>query len=506
MIGRTIKLPKLAPDCLSLVAGMLAPFALSPFNVWPLGLASLAILIWLIADVSVVRGSLRFYLYAIGMYGVGASWIYVSVHEHGNASPLLAGFLVALLVLAWSLLSLIHGYLYMRFVRVLPYGLVLGFACAWYLREWALTWMLTGFPWLYVGYGFMETPLAGFIPVIGVTGLGFIVALAAGLVTLALKAALKKGERKTTLAASLIIVSLVGTGWGLGLVKFVDPVGETISVSVVQGNIDQAVKWRREMAGPIIDTYTGLTDTEWGRDLILWPEAAITVFRGPAAPLLDQLDRRGKASGSTLVLGIPDTSAEGHFFNTAFAVGNGDGRYVKRRLVPFGEYVPLENWLRGVIGVLDLPMARNQKGPSEQDPIKVGHLTASLSICYEVIYPEIVRQTAADPDFLITISNDTWFGDSIGPWQHLQMARARALENGRYMVRGTNNGVTAIINERGEIEDRLAQFEQGVLRGNIAVMAGATPWVTYGSLPVLVLIVMVLAMMGFRHVSPLPIR
>ncbi|MEX2326104.1 MAG: apolipoprotein N-acyltransferase, partial [Pseudomonadales bacterium] len=186
MIGTTIKLPGLTPDILALIAGMLAPFALSPFNIWPLGLVSLVMLIRLVANATVMRGSLRFYWYAIGMYGVGASWIYVSVHEHGNASPLLAGFLVALLVVAWSLLTLLHGFLFMRFVRPLRYGLTLGFACAWYLREWVLTWVLTGFPWLYAGYGFMDTPLSGYIPVIGITGLGFIVVLLAALISRAL--------------------------------------------------------------------------------------------------------------------------------------------------------------------------------------------------------------------------------------------------------------------------------------------------------------------------------
>ncbi|MEX0941119.1 MAG: apolipoprotein N-acyltransferase [Pseudomonadales bacterium] len=505
MIGTTIKLPGLAPDILALIAGMLAPFALSPFNIWPLGLVSLVMLICLVANATVMRGSLRFYWYAIGMYGVGASWIYVSVHEHGNASPLLAGFLVALLVVAWSLLTLLHGFLFMRFVRPLRYGLTLGFACAWYLREWVLTWVLTGFPWLYAGYGFMDTPLSGYIPVIGITGLGFIVVLLAALISRALLLV----NRSTALAASFITLAIVGAGWSLTLVKYVEPTGEAISVSVVQGNIDQGVKWKREMVGPIIDTYVGLTTAEWGRDLILWPEAAITVFRGPATTLIDQLDQQGKTARSTLILGIPDLSEEGRFLNTAIAVGGGKGSYIKRRLVPFGEYVPLEDWLRGVIDVFDLPMARNQPGPWEQEPIKVGNLSASLSICYEVIYPEIVRRTVANPDFFITISNDTWFGDSIGPFQHLQMAQARALENGRYLVRGTNNGITAIINESGEIEDRLPQFEQGVLRGNVEMMQGQTLYSSHGNLPMLVLVLTLLGGMlviRFWHVSPILIR
>ena len=178
--------------------------------------------------------------------------------------------------------------------------------------------------------------------------------------------------------------------------------------------------------------------------------------------------------------------------------GNGSGTYHKRRLVPFGEYVPLESLLRGVIQFFDLPMSHNVAGPAGQAPLFVGELPLSLSICYEVVYPDLVRATVADPALFVTISNDTWFGTSIGPWQHLQMARMRALENGRYMVRATNNGVTAVIDDRGRIQAQLPQFEPGVLRGEVRVMEGTTLYNRTGQLPWLILIAGMILLIGYR--------
>ena len=155
--------------------------------------------------------------------------------------------------------------------------------------------------------------------------------------------------------------------------------------------------------------------------------------------------------------------------------------------MPFGEYIPLESVLRGLIQFFDLPMSRNVPGPRQQEPILADDLKLSVSICYEVVYPEIVREDVREIDLLVTVSNDTWFGSSIGPWQHLQMARMRALENGRAMVRATNNGITALIDHQGNLQATLRQFEPGVLRGDVEIRTGLTLFSRFGSLPVLFL-------------------
>jgi apolipoprotein N-acyltransferase len=252
----------------------------------------------------------------------------------------------------------------------------------------------------------------------------------------------------------------------------------------VQGNIAQATKWQADNRLPIIQRYRSLTEPHWGADLIVWPEAAITVFEHQAGELLDVLDRRGRDTGSGLILGLP--AVEAHpggdytFLNTARGLGTAEGRYVKRRLVPFGEYVPLEDMLRGIIGFFDLPMSHAEPGAWRQAPFKVDGARASMAICYEVVYPELVRDSV---DVLLTISNDTWFGDSLGPQQHLAIARMRALENGRWLLRATNNGITAIVDPKGRVRGRLARFEAGVLAGEFQLMGGRTPFNRFGPWP-----------------------
>jgi apolipoprotein N-acyltransferase len=263
------------------------------------------------------------------------------------------------------------------------------------------------------------------------------------------------------------------------------------TAALVQGNIEQASKWNPDSRLPIIAHYRRLTEPQWGADLILWPEAAITVFEHQAEDLLATLDARGKATGSSLVLGLPAVRAypgdEYSFLNTARGLGMAEGRYVKRRLVPFGEYVPLEDLLRGLIRFFDLPMSHSEAGDWRQPPLRLDGGRANMAICYEIVYPELVRD---EVEVLLTISNDTWFGDSIGPHQHLAIARMRALENGRWLLRATNNGVTAIIDHRGDIRAMLPQFEEGVLTGEYEERTGRTPFNRFGPSPLYTLLLL----------------
>lgn len=472
-----------ALDLLALAAGAIFVFSLSPFDIWPLAFLTPGLLFVVTASASVKRSLLRFYLYNLGMFGFGASWIYVSVHVYGYAPPWLAVALVALLVACYSLIALPQAWLYAKFGRQNRLTMVTSFTALWVLQEWIRTWFLTGFPWLYQGYGVMETPVAAYAPIAGVFAVSLVVVLCS---VLWLEAALNR--KPVLLLAGLVLSS---AGLLLKQVEWTAPAGR-VSVSLVQANVDQHVKWRPENRLPILQKYLQASQSEWGRSVVIWPEAAVTIFREQAETYLNQLDQVAAESGTTLLLGIPDRNKAGGFLNTVVALGRGEGAYIKRRLVPFGEYVPMENLLRGIIRILDLPMSRNHSGPADQAPIRAGDLTISTSICYEVIYPELVRNATKSPDLLVTVSNDTWFGASIGPWQHLQMARMRALENGRPMARATNNGVTALIDHRGTILSSLPQFEQGVLRGELALRDGETPFHRFGQLPVLVICALLL--------------
>ena len=558
--------------------GALLPLSLAPFGWWPLGLMSIAGWLWLL-DRSAAGAALGF-AYGVGKYGVGVSWVYVSIHLYGGASPVLAGFLVLLFVCGLALFTLLQGWLYVLLRASPPVPLETAsaaegqlapkklaaarhwrmalfnawlFAAVWVLFEWLLTWFLSGFPWLYPGYGHLQTPLAHLVPLAGVSFASLGVVVTAAFLPLGF---FLRGMGWRFRAVALAVAA---APWLLGLalsgVQWVAPAGER-SAALVQGNVDQAVKWLPESRVPIIQRYLNLSEPYWGNtgrggdaslrppaegafhaggspphppaesfyaggfpprppaegSLIIWPEAAITLFEHEAGELLQGLGRRGEQSGAALVLGLPrlQAQAEGagrqsslgnRFQNAALALGDGEGRYIKRRLVPFGEYVPLEGMLRGLIEFFDLPMSRAAPGPRRQPLLRVGADAAALAICYEVAYADLMRSTAADADLLVSITNDTWFGRSIGPLQHLQIAQARALENGRWLLRTANSGVTAILDPQGRIAARLPQFEQGVLTGNFQVMQGRTPYNRFGDAWLIALSAIMLLLAGLRNGS-----
>ncbi|MDP6376114.1 MAG: apolipoprotein N-acyltransferase [Pseudomonadales bacterium] len=466
--------------------GAALPLSLAPFDWWPFGLVSIAGWFWLLTNsggpavTTRKSGSRRALMlgwtYGVGLFGTGVSWVYVSINVYGRASPALAAFLVAMFVAGMAVFPMVQAWFYTRLKGRGWLMNVLWFAAVWFAFEWLLTWFLTGFPWLYPGYAHLTTPLAGFAPVGGVSLVGLMAVLSA----CALVAAV--GSRQRIRSVALALLPWV-VGGALQSIEWVTPVG-TRSVALVQGNVPQRVKWQPGRAAGIIRGYLDLTEPHWGVDVVVWPEAAVTLFEHQAGDVLAHLDERGKAAGSSVLLGMPTLirtpDARTRIFNSALATGMGEGRYHKRRLVPFGDYVPLQGVFGEVMELFDLPLSSASAGDWVQAPLRLDDLSAALAICYEVVYAGLVRNSARDADVLVTISNDTWFGSSIGPFQHMQIARMRALENGRWMLRATNNGITAIVDHSGAVTGSLPQFEQGVLTGEFRVMQGHTLFNRWG--------------------------
>ncbi len=489
--GRLV-LPATVQWLLAVLFGVALPLSLAPIDWWPLALVAVAGLFWLLGHGTPRRALAIGYGYGLGKYGVGVSWVFVSIHEYGDAPVPLAAAMVALFVAGLALFPALMAWLYARWVRTPDAWLrnAFGFAAVLVLLEWLLTWFMTGFPWLFLGYAFLDTPLQQWAPVGGVLLVSFLGALCAA--SLVAAACLSRPLRWS----GLVVGALPWLGAALlAGITWVQPAG-TGTAALVQGNVPQELKWRPETVQPILDRYRDLSAPHWNNDLVIWPEAALTLFQHEATDYLMDMSARASQNDAGLVLGIPayerrpDGSAV--FLNTAIAIGDGGGAYTKRRLVPFGEYVPLERYLRGLIGFFDLPMARAARGPADQPPLIAAGRRVAMAICYEIVYPDAVRRSVLDADLIVTISNDAWFGSSIGPHQHMQMARMRALENGRWLLRGTNNGITAIVDHRGRFAAQLPQFETGVLVGGYQVMEGHTPYARTGSVP-LVVALMILA-------------
>ncbi|MCL4104244.1 UNVERIFIED_CONTAM: hypothetical protein GTU68_035106 [Idotea baltica] len=449
-----------------------------------MGILSCAIFAHLLATCTPKQAAWRGWLYGLGMFGSGASWVYVSIHVHGAAAPALAGFLTLLWCAGLALLHAMFGWCYARFVRRLPGGMLLGFAALWVLFEWLRSWLLTGFPWLYLGYAHIDTWISGWAPLVGVYGLSFICALTGSCLYLI--------SRVRDLGSILTYVFVVCMVWISGNqlrpMEWVAPaVSEPLSVAIYQPNIPQDKRWDPKWYRPILQQYKDALPTQYGHDIVVWPESAIPNLYQNARGFLDPIAEQAATSDTTLILGIPYRSSNNSpFYNSIIAVGSGEGVYHKQKLVPFGEFVPLEGLLRGLIAFFDLPMSSFTAGDKQQKPLRAGGYRVAPFICYEVVYPDFVAQRAAESDLLVTISNDSWFGESIGPLQHLQMAQMRALENGRYMIRGTNNGVSAIINHRGKIVAQSDQFVATTLSGEVQLMLGKTAFSSFGSLPVII--------------------
>ena len=490
----------LAPAIL-LIAGALQTLTFSPFYLWWLGPVS----VFLILLVTLNQASPKLFrsgwLVGLGLFASGVSWIYVSISEHGNTSALVA---IILMILFVAGLALFHGIAFWFWGKLAKESRVrrlILFPAIWVLGDWLRGWLLTGFPWMYLGTAHTDGPLAGLAPLTGVHGLTFWITVT-GAAAYALWWLVVTGHRKA--AAATVILTLLP--WfvapAMKQADWTQLSDEPLSFAAMQGNIPQQIKWDPDFLRDQIVAYLGMTEEHWQSDLILWPETAIPIPQDQAGSIIDHISSQ-LGDNSTLITGIPwygysDRIEDFTFHNSIMAIGSGEGIYHKQKLVPFGEYVPLQGILRGLIGFFDLPMSSFSPGPKYQAPLDANGVNIMPYICYEVAYPDFVAFNARSSDILLTISNDGWFGDSIGPLQHLQIARMRALETGRYMLRGTNNGVTAIIDEKGQITERIPQFERAVLTGEVYTATGSTPYMQAGSWPVLTLAVILVVFVRER--------
>jgi apolipoprotein N-acyltransferase len=466
------------------LAGALITLSLAPFDLWPAGIASCMLLMHLLRTVTPRQAFWRGWLFGVGLFGSGVSWVYVSIHDHGHTGVALAVFLTAVFCCALALLHAGFAWCYARLIRELPGGMLVGFPALWVLFEWLRSWLLTGFPWLFLGYGHIDTWISGWAPVIGVYGLSFICAITASCLYLALRSR----EWITCMTYTVIIATLWLGGSQLKPIEWVARASETpLTVAIYQPNIPQQNKWDPRSYQPILEQYQRAMEPLYGYDLVIWPESAIPNFYQRARGFLNPITKRARDTETTLITGIPfRPKGSERYFNSIIALGNGARVYHKQRMVPFGEYVPLEKQLRGLIRFFDLPMSNFSAGGANQKPLLAGSYRVAPFICYEVVYPDLVARNARQADILVTISNDSWFGQSIGPLQHLQMAQMRALENGRYMIRATNNGVSAIIDHRGQIRARTDQFVETTLKSEAQVMLGSTPFGSFGSATVII--------------------
>ena len=445
-LPRHRRLREVAAGTACLAAGGALPLAFAPFGLFPVAFASLATLFLAWRGCRTARHAfLRGWLFGLGSFGAGVSWVYESF-AFANVAGALAFVLTVGLVACLALYPAVLGWIASR---VAPAGdasrLLAVYPASWTLWEWLRGWAFTGFPWLQVGYSQIDAPASGWLPVLGVHGAGALVAFLAGGIAFVV---VRRGARACAALGAAVVVW--GAGVGLAGVEWVRPTGPAMKVAIVQGNIPQDQKWRPEMRGPTLERYAALTRAHFDADLVVWPESAIPGFFDTQREFAHGVRDEAVGRGSAVVAGVPARDGPvGPYLNAVVMLGPEPGFYYKRRLVPFGEYMPFAFVLRPLASALGIRMADFSPGPHDQEPIRLGPHTLGVSICYEIAFGSDVRRDLPDAALLVTVSNDAWFGDSIGPHQHLQIARVRAAETGRWLVRATNTGLSGSSRREG---------------------------------------------------------
>jgi apolipoprotein N-acyltransferase len=483
-----------APSLLiNFVAGALAVAGFAPFDLWPLPLLSLAVLFaGMLRARSTRAGFFVGFVWGLGFFIAGVSWVFVSLSVYGGMAAWLAALATFLFCAFLALFPAMVGALqtypkgHQRW-RVSPtLRLLLLIPLAWGVMEWMRGWIFTGFPWLVMGYSQAPaSPLAGYAPLVGVYGVSFLLALIAALLAWSVTT---RGLLAQRAWAAVAILALGVGGQALRGVAWTTPEGAPTSVALLQGNIPQDMKWQPEKTRATLDIYLRMAAASPAQ-LIVLPETALPLFEADLPEAYRaELTFLGRQNGGDVLTGLPTGSPYGAYYNSVTSFGSAPSqRYHKVHLVPFGEYIPLKAVWGWVIEVLHIPLSDFARGAADQQPLAIGGQRVAANICYEDAFgEEIIRQLPA-ASVLVNVSNLAWFGDSFAPWQHAQMSQMRALETGRMMLRATNTGVTAIIDAQGHLLASLPLFTAGSLSGTIQGYAGSTPYVRWGNAPVQVL-------------------
>ncbi|MGF7452882.1 apolipoprotein N-acyltransferase [Pasteurella bettyae] len=481
---------------IAIISGALGVFAFSPFDLWYLAYISVLGLLFIAKNSEKKTALLATLLWGLSFFSLGISWLHVSIHQFGGSPLWLSYILVVLLAAYLSCYPLLFTYIIQRF-KVTS---VVIFPVIWTFTEFLRGWLFTGFPWLQFGYTQIDSPFSGLAPLFGVEGVTFFVMWASAVIFSGISALLKTPRKLPIALANLAMLVIVGGLSAYSSQKsFVTEVPEkALKISLAQGNIEQNLKWDPQYLYATLDIYQKLINEHLGTsDLIILPESALPALENQLQPFYKALQLAAQQKGSEVFIGsVYQDEIQGKLLNSIVSVGNIEQpyssdnmmRYAKHHLVPFGEYVPLESLLRPLGSVFNLPMSAFQNGDEIQQPLLAKGRTFAPAICYEIIFgSQLQKNIHTNTDFLLTVSNDAWFGDSIGPWQHLQMARMRALELGKPLVRATNTGITAFIDAKGKIISQAPQFKQTVLTTKISPTKGKTPYAALGNKPLYLL-------------------
>jgi apolipoprotein N-acyltransferase len=498
---------------LCFIAGLSLVFAYAPFSQWYLSLFVPAIVFYHLAKKPPKKSAKLMFLFAFGWFASGISWVHVSIDQFGGLPLIISLGLMLILCLYLALFLALAAYLtaYFSSKKQLNLWLLIPF---WLISEYLRSVVLTGFPWLSIGYSQIDSPLANFAPLIGEVGItALVILINVCLVKIAVTLKQSNNKRLTIPIALISIVTVLS--YGLGQVNWVQATGETTKVALVQGNIAQSMKWAPAQEWPTMLKYLDLTRVNYDADIIIWPESAIPAVEPAVQDYLSTVNRSALLNKSAIITGILNYNFESkEYFNSLIVLGNKQdedeqgyyynhsNRYSKNHLLPIGEFVPFQELLRPIAPLFNLPMSSFSRGDYVQHNLIAKNLHILPLLCFEIVFPhQLAANLTKKTNLLLTVSNDAWFGHSHGPHQHMEIARMRALEFGRPLIRSTNNGITAVVDHHGNFIARIPQFEEGVLRAEVALVTGDTPYSQWPRLILLLLIIIPLVTVTLLHVQ-----
>ena len=478
-------------ELLTFVSGILLSLAFAPFDYAYLAILSLVILFSSWENVSPKRAMLRGYLFGLGMFGVGVSWVYVSVHDYGGASVLISIIITLAFVGFWAIFPALAGYLTCKLLpSTCRSARLAAMPFVWMLVEYFRgQYVFNGFPWLQISYSQLETPLAGYIPLVG----GYAIGLMLSATAVAIIFVIRLKNHKYTALGIVLIIWLIG-GYLQGK-NWTQAQGKPITVTMIQGNVPQDQKWRPENRSKIINRYLRLTGQHWDSDVIIWPETAIPAFLDKVQEsLLQPLAEKARLTHTDVIVSLPVRKNKGKpYYNAVLALGQQTRMYRKVHLLPFGEYLPFQPLSGYLLKQLKImPVGSFSPGDIDQPLLKGAGYPFSTSICYEDVFPKLVIKDLPAASYLVNVTNDAWFGNSIEPHQHMQLARMRAIETGRFLLRATNTGVTGVVAPDGKVINQAPMFQDTTITTDITPMQGMTPYAKIGDLPVILFLIFLL--------------
>ena len=510
----------------ALILGALTPLGFAPFYLFfiPCLTAAGLCALWLELP-GARRGFMLGFAFGLGLFGVGVSWVFVSLHDFGGMPASLAAFATFLFCAVLALFPALTGLVQAGWRVPATIKALLVIPALWVLFEWLRGWAFTGFPWLALGYAQIPaSPLAGFAPLLGIYGVSLATMIVAGALALCISRALPRGDAyphlqgqalqagrfRSALQSGAIVAALLSIGFAFKHVNWTEPTGALLSVSLLQGNITQDIKWQEQTAASTLETYRELVLATPSRLMVL-PETALPLFlhEVPHA-YLEELAAHAKHNGGDLLIGVPESPGPDAYYNSVISLGTAHSQtYRKAHLVPFSEFIPLKPLIGWVYDdLLHMPLADFTAGDLEQKPLTIAGQKIAITNCYEDLFGEQVIRQLPQATLLVNVSNDAWFGRSLGPQQHLQISQARALETGRWMLRATNTGVTAFIDSSGRVVSRAPEFVTTALTGQAQGLQGSTAYVRWGNYAVLgcvaALLLLALVLTGRRRETTTP--